>query len=294
MTKPGHRWGSVARAVNTLVSRPSGSGRAGVGRATASIPEAGYEPSSRPTPLLDAMTDEEVRRLNEVLPWRCFTVDGRGRRVGQAAWTGKRTEPQAVPDPRIERLHELCPLDSLHVLEVGCFEGVHTVALCDRAARVTAVDGRVDNVAKTLVRTGLYGCHPDVFVCDLEREPEASPRLACDVVHHVGVLYHLADPVAHLLRLLPSVTTAIMLDTHVARPGETNDTYTSGGSTWAVWRYAEQGIADPFSGLQDFSRWLQLDDLKSILSDGGFNRVEWEEQRDERNGLRVNLIVRRG
>ena len=39
-------------------------------------------------------------KLNRLLPWRCFTVDGHGRALGRTAWRGKREQPQAIPDSR--------------------------------------------------------------------------------------------------------------------------------------------------------------------------------------------------
>ena len=149
------------------------------------------------------ISDEELDRLNALLPWSAYVVDQRGRRFGNWYSPNKRSDPQPVPDPRIVELHRRVDLSNRHVLEVGCFEGIHTVALCGVAGKVTAVDGRIENVAKTLVRCGLLGCAADCFCWDVETDfPEVMPR-NWDVLHHIGVLYHLADPVGHLQRLLP-------------------------------------------------------------------------------------------
>ena len=58
---------------------------------------------------------------------------------------------------------------------------------------------------------------PAVYCVDVE---SGSYDYSCDVMHHVGVLYHLRDPVAHLAAALPQVSTALMLDTHVAPDSE--------------------------------------------------------------------------
>lgn len=42
---------------------------------------------------VDRLSAEDLRRLNELLPWRCFTVDTHGRPLGGTAWRGKRDRP---------------------------------------------------------------------------------------------------------------------------------------------------------------------------------------------------------
>src|SRR5439155_14321072 len=92
-------------------------------------------------------------------------------------------------------------LSDKHVCEIGCFEGVHTIALCRLAERVTAVDARVENGVKTIVRCAFYDERPRVHRCDVENSEEGANLLTADLCHHDGVLYHLEDPVTHLGRL---------------------------------------------------------------------------------------------
>ncbi|HJQ97372.1 MAG TPA: methyltransferase domain-containing protein [Candidatus Polarisedimenticolaceae bacterium] len=251
----------------------------------------GYTPGRVEAPRLEALSDADLEMLNGLLPWKCFVVDRRGRRFGEAARAGKRDTPQPLPDPRIEALRDRFPLAGSEVLEIGCFEGVHTAALCPLAARVTAVDSRIENVVKTIVRCALLGHRPDVFVCDVD-DPDDGTRLPeADVVHHVGVLYHLVDPVAHLKRVAAKTRGVLMLDTHVARPAEATATLVSGGIRYAVRRYGEFGRADVFSGMSGHSNWLTLDDLSRVLTEAGLTRIEVVETRDERNGLRVLLYA---
>jgi tRNA (mo5U34)-methyltransferase len=37
-------------------------------------------------------------------------------------------------------------LSNKDVLEIGCFEGIHTIGLCNYSRRVYAVDSRIENV----------------------------------------------------------------------------------------------------------------------------------------------------
>jgi SAM-dependent methyltransferase len=252
-----------------------------------------YEAGRLPTPGVDVLDDDDLRRLNELLPWHCFTVDRHGRPFGRPAWEGKRTEPEQIPDRRIPLFDERFGLAGKHVLEVGCFEGIHTTALCERAEKVTAIDGRVENVVKTIVRCSFFGQHPEVLVCDLEDPQLPAERLAADLCAHIGVLYHLSDPVAHLHQLRDWVREGLMLDTHVARGRELTGEYQSAGRTYR-YRHWHEERADPFSGMRSHAKWLLLDDLEAVLREAGFGSVDVVEQRDERNGARVLIFAAKG
>jgi tRNA (mo5U34)-methyltransferase len=241
---------------------------------------------------VDTLTDEQLAALNRLLSWSAFPTDARGRRFGNAAWSSKRTRPQAIPDRRILMLDERFRLVDKRVLEIGCFEGIHTVALAQRAREVIAIDARVENVVKTIVRAAAYGLYPTCYVCDVESRPLPAERLRADVIHHVGVLYHLADPVSHLSDLAVLGTAGPMLDTHFCADEAANRSYGVAGTTYRVREYGESGVADPFSGMSARSRWLRLEDLRAVLAAAGFAAIEVAEAREERNGPRVLLFAR--
>ncbi|MFN2499544.1 MAG: class I SAM-dependent methyltransferase [Pyrinomonadaceae bacterium] len=281
--------GQVLRRMKTLM-RSGSNGQ--TPRPNQTVAFRGYTERLNEIRFVDPLNDDELEKLNNLLDWKCFVADSRGRRFGNAAWAGKRCEPQAVPDPRIILLHERFDLVDKHVLEVGCFEGIHTVGLSMFARQVTAVDARIENVVKTIVRCALFGYCPTIFKCDIETRPLAYEDLACDVLHHVGVLYHLKDPVSHLHDLQRFVRFGVMLDTHYAHQAEATESYEVDGRVYNYKRYREYGHDDPFSGTSDHSKWLQLDDLKALLAEAGFNEIEIVEKRDERNGPRVLLMAR--
>ena len=268
-------------------------GRAAVRRMASPLPRSGFVEHRVSAPLVERLSDDDLDRLNRLLPWSCFTVDGRGRRLGDAAWTGKREEPQRIPDRRILLMDERFGLSDSHVLEIGCFEGVHTIGLCQRAQRVTAVDARVENVVKTIVRCAFHGCRPSVFTCDIEA-PDASTELAAlnaDLVHHVGVLYHLQDPFTHLCSLGTIAGRGLLLDTHVAPANEATDQVVVNGETFHYMRYTEGGKSEVFSGMYDHAKWLALDTLVRLLYESGFSSVDVVEERTERNGPRVLILA---
>jgi SAM-dependent methyltransferase len=242
---------------------------------------------------VERLTDEDLKRLNDLLPWRCFTVDSQGRPFGGAAWRGKRVAPEPIPDRRIELFHDRFDLSDKHVLEIGCFEGVHTIALCRLAERVTAVDARVENVAKTVVRCAFFDERPRVFTYDVEGDDGDDRLIAADLCHHVGVLYHLDDPVRHLRRLGARISRGLMLDTHYAHDADATDEYDVDGERFRFRRYDEVGRGDVFSGMRPTSKWLRLEDITSVLTGVGFDTVEVVETRDERNGPRVLLFAER-
>lgn len=257
------------------------------------LPLCGWTEGRVATAIVDRLSDQDLEALNRLLPWRCFTVDAGGRRFGDIAWTGKRGAPQPVPDPRIVEMDGAFGLAGKHVLEIGCFEGVHTVGLCQLGARVSAVDSRIENVVKTIVRAAMFGLRPEVMPCDVEKVEDLARLPQVDLVHHVGVLYHLVDPVAHLRRLAPLVRQGMLLDTHVAPPASATHTYESGGASFRYYRHAEGGKAEVFSGMYDHAKWLLLDDLVSVLQSIGFVKVDVVQLREERNGPRARLHVSR-
>jgi hypothetical protein len=257
------------------------------------VPLKGYPPRVVPAPFIDALSDRDLERLNSILDWQAFVTDAAGRRFGDVAWEGKRDRPQEIPDPRIVLLDRLISLSDKTVLEVGCFEGIHTAALAERAKNVVAVDARIENVVKTIVRCGLLNLHPTVFQHDLD-DPSGRPALpAVDVLHHCGVLYHLLDPVEHLRRIAPLVSRAILLDTHFALPDEADGEMIVGRKALRFKRMPEGGRTDVFSGMRHESKWLILADLEGLLVDLGFSETLHREVREERNGHRVFLVVAR-
>lgn len=257
------------------------------------FPTHGFSDNRVFVPVVETLSDEDLAELNAMLPWACFIVDSQGRRFGQPMSATKRNLPQSVPDRRIAMLNQRFDLKELTVLEIGCFEGVHTAGLAQYAHHVKACDSRISNIVKTIVRCGMFQILPTVFVWDVEQPPPAGQDISCDVLHHVGVLYHLHDPISHLKAIAPHVRRGIMLDTHYARPEDATKTYEVEGRRFAYKTFNEGGRAEPFSGMYATAKWLLLDDLVALLRQLGFSKVDVVEDRAERNGPRVLLMAER-
>lgn len=246
-----------------------------------------------PIPGVDGLPDGELKRLNSMLPWAAFVLDSKGREFGAAYSPTKRNVPQEMPDARIIELDRRMTLADKTVLELGCFEGIHTSALAMRAKHVLGCDSRIENVVKTIVRCAMYNMSPHIFRWDAEEAPPASISLDCDVLHHVGVLYHLTDPVSHLRLLLPKVKFGVMLDTQVApEKGETKE-YVSGGEVYRYYHYREAGRDAPFAGMLDHAKWLFVDDIVRLLKSESFLNVDVVSVIENRNGPRLLLYATR-
>ena len=235
------------------------------------------------------LNDEDLAEINQMLPWFAGTELADGRLLGSlTARPGKRELVQPIPDKRIRQLNETENLAGKTVLEIGCFEGIHTLGLCSFGADVTAVDLRPLNVIKTAARLACYGYSAAVFPLDVEDPGVELPQF--DIVFHCGVLYHLENPVTHLDRLLPRCR-AIYLDTHVAAETDEDAVLEVGERVFRGHHHYEAGWADPFSGRGSGAFWLRTSDLVALLDKAGFDTDIWSE-RDERNGRRVGLFAR--
>jgi len=244
-------------------------------------------------PSLEMLPDDEMQRLNELLPWAAYVVDGKGRKFGNSYSSIKRNIAQEIPDRRIIELNSRYNLKDKTVLEVGCFEGIHTIALANQGAHVVAVDGRIENVLKTIVRCHFFDVAAKVQWWDLEKNKPSNITSKCDVLHHVGVLYHLADPIAHLDSLLDDVGSIIMLDTHVAVNSGERLSAKHGAFSYTYTSFNESGRDAPFAGLTPTARWIDSNDLLAFLKKKGFSHAEIAELRDERNGPRVLIFAHR-
>ena len=235
------------------------------------------------------LSDEQVLQLNLLLPWAAVTLDEDGRHIGSPWSDIKRATPQSLLDKRHVALNRIYPFAGKHILEVGCFEGIHTISCLSLGARVTAVEGRIENLLKTLTRLWCYGFRADVARWDLEEDAPANIPAAWDLLHHVGVLYHLSDPVRHLQHVLARTGEAVLLDTHVATDAAAaNASYDVDGKSYAYYHHHEN-TSSPFAGVRDHAKWILVEDIQALLEAAGFNDIRMYSDRIERNGRRITL-----
>jgi len=247
------------------------------------------------------LTVDQIEKLNSLLPWSTL-VAYRGTLQG-APWDNKkRCAVHSIPDAHIKALRPW--IEDKRVLEIGCHEGVYTLGLAKYAASVVALDGRMDNIIKTLTRVWLANKSKAIRVVCNNLEDLDVPGLGkadsegyvFDLIHHNGVLYHLSNPLAHLDNILDNNPSKVLyLDTHVASETKCAHTYVHGGMAYDVHKYAEPASRSysPFAGITADSIWLKVDDLINYLSKKGFGTIEEKSIREERNGMRCRILCRK-
>jgi SAM-dependent methyltransferase len=237
-----------------------------------------------------SLSDQQYRDFQSLLDWKTGIRLPDGRVLGVPR---KGTFIVERQDHRVALLAERFQTAEKSVLELGCLEGSHTVQLARVCREVTAVDVRPKNIVCTLTQLFVHGIrNVEVKLADAEQFDESLGRF--DVIFHVGVLYHLVDPVAHLFRIA-RMADDLLLDTHVClddtrfKPAD----LCQDGRTYRAYWYKEHGWRDVFSGIAPRSRWLHRDALLESLRDAGYQEIEVIETRLERNGPRVCVLARR-
>jgi len=234
-------------------------------------------------------TDEQLAEFQAAHPWKTARPLPDGRVVGE----GKGQHVQVPKDARVELVRERLG-EGLRVLEIGACEGQHTVLLAKFCKEVCALEIRPRNVVGALIRQLLWGVRnvQNLVMDARELDPELGEF---DLVFHAGVLYHLSNPVEHLLSV-GRFGKALLLDTHYATADLTKMKAASvawQGKTYATRQFNESGWADAFSGVESQSHWLYKDDLLQLVRDAGFAEIEVYRDVVERNGPRIGLLARR-
>lgn len=231
-------------------------------------------------------TDEQLQEFQTAHDWRTARLLTDGRLLGKG-----KVVIQPAGDPRVNAVREKLG-EGLRVLEVGACEGQHTVLLAPFCREVVALEVRPRNVVGALIRQLIHGVrNVENLVMDAR---EVGPHLGrFDLIFHVGVLYHLPDPVEHLFRL-KGLGDALLLDTHYATEDLSfpEDTLRRGAGAYRTRLYREQGWSDAFSGVEEASRWLYRDDLLSLVREIGFPRIEVLREKREPNGPRIGILAR--
>ena len=177
--------------------------------------------------------------------------------------------------------------DARRVLELGSFEGGMSLALAARPGReVVAVEGRSFSVAKAQLAAELTGAGNVRFLlADLETVPPAYFG-RFDAVLCSGLLYHLPRP-WELLDRLPAAAPGLLLATHYAA-GDRADACVEGiPGHW----YAEQGYADPLSGLSPRSFWMTIPAIADRLRAAGYARVDLVRDEPDINPNGPHLVI---
>lgn len=189
-----------------------------------------------------------------------------------------------IPERRVLLAQDRISFQEKSVVEFGCFDGSHTIALCRISNKVTAIGHLDENLELTRLRCELYGAEPIFKKMDFEKEiPERA-----DIYFHSGILSNLTDPAGHLVKIAP-LCTELFLDTHYAKAA--NVSYRS---LVAKEDYLCQVIPDPHghsrSPAKGFSRWLPKKAILFIL-ERFFKNVEVVLDERDANGMRMSVVA---
>ncbi|RBP06384.1 hypothetical protein DFR50_1314 [Roseiarcus fermentans] len=214
-------------------------------------------------------------------------------------------------DPRILwALDEFGPLEGRKVLELGPLEASHTYMIEQRRpASLLAVEANRLSFLRCLVVKELL----DLKIARFELG-NFAPWLETtgrrfDLIVASGVLYHMANPI-RLLELLSLRADSVYLWTHYASDeamppgdprrmafvGEAEVCETHGVSVrcrkrsyWGAWKNSSF-----CGGLYDLHRWIEKDDILTLLGALGFDDVRTaHDEPDHHNGPAFSIFARR-
>jgi hypothetical protein len=236
------------------------------------------------------LSEDQLRDFQEAVVWTTAMRLPDGRILGRP---GKRGAVTEGTDFRVAALAERFDTASARILELGSHEGNHTVQLAAIAHEIVGVEVRPRNVVGALVRLFVHDVRNARVVLGDVRDLDANLG-RFDILFHVGVLYHLQNPVEHLFRAA-ELADVILLDTHYETPDTERDRadLEFRGKRYVAHHFREAGWSDAFSGVESTSRWLERDALLELVDDVGYHQVEVLSDRVERNGARLTLIGRR-
>jgi hypothetical protein len=236
------------------------------------------------------LTDRQLQDFQDAVDWETAMRLPDGRVLGNL---GKRDAIMSGRDFRITALADRFELSGMRVLELGSHEGNHTVQLAELAREVVAVEVRPKNIVGALVRLFVHDVANVRLVLGDVRDLDASFG-RFDLLFHVGVLYHLSDPVDHLFAIAATAD-ALLLDTHY----ETRETerpradLRQTARAYEGYVVGEGGWPNSFSGVDETSCWLERASLLRLVGDVGFGEIEVIDDRVERNGHRITLVARK-
>jgi 2-polyprenyl-3-methyl-5-hydroxy-6-metoxy-1,4-benzoquinol methylase len=227
-----------------------------------------------------ALTDEIIEG-----PWTYHVLQMANRHFEPEHLAYHRT--QYGEDHRIKYIAYFLDLRGLRTLELGPFEGHHSVLLEKMGVRENiAIEARTENIRKCIRIKEKYGLTNTTFIQqnleDLyngKEQPRYSGKF--DLVICLGVLYHLPDP-AKALEWCRTQSDILFLGTHYVEKEDLwryagkyyeEEAFQYRGEVYRVKRCIEGGRADPISGMSPTSLWVYEDDLLRMLRDCGYSSI---------------------
>jgi tRNA (mo5U34)-methyltransferase len=236
------------------------------------------------------LTDQQLKDFAEVVSWEIAERLPDGRILGRVGQLGATL---AELDFRLAEADRRLGLTGKTVLELGSHEGYFTVQLAQRCKQVTAVEVRPKNVVCALIRAFVHDLDNIKILLKDVRDIDASFGRV-DLIAHLGVLYHLSDPVEHLFKI-KDVSDNLLLCTHYGTSalGFPREDITHAGRAYRAYRYREYGWQDGWSGMEASSRWLEREELLRVLREAGYGEVTVIREWKASGYPRLSLLARR-
>lgn len=213
-------------------------------------------------------------------------------------------------DPRIQwAIEALGGVRDRSVLELGPLEAGHTYMLEEAGARsILAIEANTRAFLKCLIAKEVVGLRRSRFVLGDFEEYLRAPDERFDAVIASGVLYHVRNPV-ELIRNLARLTDRVFIWTHYYvkerlaaidhmkhRFGEEKHAEVD-GFRHTLHRYDYGDFLDTTrfaGGSEQFSHWLDREDLLGALRHAGFTDIRvGEEDVAHTNGPSISLVAAR-
>lgn len=182
-------------------------------------------------------------------------------------------------DQRLKYIAYFLDLRDLRTLELGPFEGHHSIVLEKMGVRENiAIESRPENLRKCQRIKEKYGLDRTTFILGNIEEfynGTAQPQFAgrFDLVFCLGVLYHVPEP-GKAVAWFRSQAKALFLGTHYPLPkSPSNAIYRYNGNSYRAMEHREGGIAEPGSGMSPISLMPYEADLLRLLRDVGYDQI---------------------
>jgi len=197
------------------------------------------------------------------------------RRLG--GWGMRSVLSEEVRDIRIRRVAQWVrdfagDPAGLRILDLGAYEGRHSLALAELGAEVVAIEGREEHVAVARASAERLGL-PNLTIVHGDVTDEVGKHGTFDVVLVLGVLYHLpAKQACQLIESVARISTDLsIIETQVSLSPKREVAY--GGHTYWGMDYPEDTTLPAASIENETSFWLTKPSLLNLLTHVGFSSV---------------------
>lgn len=237
--------------------------------------------------------------------WSTYFEDMKGEKLTKGNFNG-------TNDSRMEWLASKVTLNNQKVLELGPLEAAHTLFLEKNGADVVSVEGNIGAFLRCLIVKNQYSLTSKFLLGDFNALNTDDAKF--DLVCASGVLYHMAEPVKFLEKF-SRCSDRLFLWTHYfesdfSKWNNKLESYINNGK----WNYKNPEIVN-YDGLdvkiikqqygdslgwsgfcggpEDYSYWIDKNDLLNLLSKLGFSKIEIAFDEVNHQNVRVSVCLRK-